>query len=168
LDLQKLSVILPDAKYNPEEAPALVMQFIKPRSVVTLFPDGMVTLTGPKSMDEIEEIIKMVRGRLLIVGIPSEEKPEIKVQNTTVSTDLGGALDLKALAKSLQNATYHAKEFPGLVYRTDDPNTVILLFNSGKIVCNGVTWEEMRPSLDAFMEKLISLGIRKEENVCQK
>jgi transcription initiation factor TFIID TATA-box-binding protein len=159
LDLQKLSVILPDAKYNPEEAPALIMQFIKPRSVVTMFSDGTVTLTGPKSMDEVQDIIKMVRDRLLIVGIQTEENPGIKVQNTTVSADLGRSLDLKVLAKSLQNAAYHSKEFPGLVYRTDDPNTVILLFNSGKIVCNGVTWEEMRRPLDALMEKLVSLGI---------
>ena len=159
LDLQKLSKVLPDAKFNPEEAPVLVMEFIKPRSVATLFSDGLVTLTGPKSLGDVEEIFKMVRDRLLIAGMRTVEKPDVKVHNTTVSTDLGRTLDLKALVKSLPNATYHAKEFPGLVYKPDNPNTVILLFNSGKIVCNGVTWEEMKPSLDELMEKFKSLGI---------
>jgi len=168
LDLQKLAEVLPDAKYNPDEVPALVVQFIKPRSVVTLFSNGNVALTGPKSMGEVEEIIKMLRDRLVVVGIHTEETPKITVQNTTISTHLGRTLDLKALAKSLQTTEYHAKEFPGVIYRTDDPNTVILLFDSGKIVCNGVTLEGIRGALDTLMEKLISLGIRKEENVCQK
>jgi len=168
LDLQKLSVILPDAKYDPEEVPALVMQLIKPRAVVTMFSNGTVTLTGPKSMGKVEEIIKMLRDRFLVIGIQTQEKPEITVQNTTISTDLGRPLDLKALAKSLQNTEYDPKQFPGLIYKTEDPNTVILLFDSGKIVCNGVTLEGIRGALDTLMEKLISLGIRKEENVCQK
>jgi TATA-box binding protein (TBP) (component of TFIID and TFIIIB) len=54
------------------------------------------------------------------------------------------------------------------VYKTDDPNTVILLFASGKVVCNGTTAESISIALDKMIEKLLSIGIRKEENVCQK
>lgn len=158
LDLQKLYVVLPDAKYNPEEVPALVMQFTKPRSVVTLFSDGKATLTGPKSMEDVDVVIKMIRDRLLVVGIQAEERPEIMVRNTTISIDVGRTLNLKTLAKSLQQTEYNPKQFPGLVYRSNDPETVMLLFHSGKIVCNGVTLEDVRRPLDMLMEKLISLG----------
>jgi TATA-box binding protein (TBP) (component of TFIID and TFIIIB) len=55
-----------------------------------------------------------------------------------------------------------------LVYKGDDPNTVILLFGSGKIVCNGINLEEVTVALDKILEKLLSFGIKKEEDVCQK
>ena len=34
------------------------------------------------------------------------------------------------------------EQFPGLIYRMDNPKVVILLFASGKIVCTGATKEE--------------------------
>jgi transcription initiation factor TFIID TATA-box-binding protein len=168
LDLAKLAAILPDISYNPDEVPALVLQFIKPRSVVTFFSTGTVFVTGPKNMDEISDIIKMLNDRLTVVGVECEKTPEVLVQNITVSTELHRTVDLQFLAKSLQNTEYDPKQFPGLVYKGDDPNTVILLFNSGKIVCNGTRLEEITVALDKMMEKLLSFGIRTEENVCQK
>jgi transcription initiation factor TFIID TATA-box-binding protein len=63
---------------------------------------------------------------------------------------------------------YNRKVFPGLVYKGDDPNTVILLFDSGKIVCNGIRFEDVTVALDKMLEKLLSFGIKKEEDVCQK
>jgi len=158
LDLQKLAVILPDASYNPEVAPALIMQWRKPRAVMTLFSDGTVTLTGPKSMADVDDIIEMIRDRLMVIGIPLEKNPEVTINNTTVSTTTGGPLDLKALAKSLENSEYNPKQFPGLIYQPEDPKTVILLFDSGKIVCNGGTLEELQQPLEALLKKLMVEG----------
>ena len=134
------------------------MQCRKPRSVVTLFSDGTVTLTGPKSMDDVEEVVKMIRDRLLVIGVEPEERPEVTVYNTTVSADVGRTLDLKALAKSLENAEYNPKQFPGLIYQTEHPKTVILLFDSGKIVGNGGTLEELRQPLETLIKKLMMEG----------
>ncbi len=155
LDLQKLSVVLPEVTYNPEEAPALIMQCRKPRSVVTMFADGTVTVTGPKSMDDIGEVITMVRDRLSVIGLQLEKNPEVTVWNTTVSAEVGKTLDLKALSKSLENVEYHPKQFPGLVYHVENPKAVILLFESGKIVGNGGTLEELRQPLETLMKKLM-------------
>jgi transcription initiation factor TFIID TATA-box-binding protein len=155
LDLQKLSVILPDVTYNPEEAPALIMQCRKPRSVVALFSDGTVTVTGPKSMADVEEVMKMIRERLVVIGMQPEENPAVTVCNTTVSADVGRTLDLKALAKSLESAEYNPKKFPGLVYRPEHPKTVILLFDSGKIVGNGGTLEQLQQPLETLMKRLM-------------
>jgi transcription initiation factor TFIID TATA-box-binding protein len=168
LDLPKLAEILPDATYNPDEVPAIVLQFSKPRSMATLFSTGNVVVTGPRSMDEVHDVVKMVTDRLDVVGVQVDETPEIKVMNVTVSTDLQQSLKLRRLAKSLQTAEYSPKVFPGLVYKGDDPNTVILLFDSGKIVCNGIRLEDVTVALDKMLEKLLSFGIKKEENVCQK
>jgi len=37
---------------------------------------------------------------------------------------------------------YEPEQFPGLIYRMDDPKVVILLFASGKLVCTGAKREE--------------------------
>ena len=36
---------------------------------------------------------------------------------------------------------YEPEQFPGLIYRMDDPKVVILLFASGKLVCTGAKKE---------------------------
>jgi transcription initiation factor TFIID TATA-box-binding protein len=168
LDLQNIAGVLPDAIYNPDEIPAIVLHFSKPRSMATLFSTGNTVVTGPRNMDEVHDVVKMIFDRLDIVGVRVNETPEIKIQNVTASTDLQQSLKLRHLAKSLQTVEYNRKVFPGLIYRGDDPNTVILLFDSGKIVCNGNSLEDVTVALDKMMEKLLSLGIKKEENVCPK
>jgi len=37
---------------------------------------------------------------------------------------------------------YEPEQFPGLIYRMDDPKVVILIFRSGKLVCTGAKREE--------------------------
>jgi len=37
---------------------------------------------------------------------------------------------------------YEPEQFPGLIYRMDEPKVVILLFASGKLVCTGAKKEE--------------------------
>jgi transcription initiation factor TFIID TATA-box-binding protein len=168
LDLSELAGILPNATYNPDEIPAIVIQFSKPHSMATLFSTGNVVVTGPKSMDEVHEVVKMITDRLNVVGVPLKKTPEIKIMNVTMSIDLHQSLKLQHLKKSLQTVEYNQKVFPGLVYKGDDPNTVILLFDSGKIVCNGIRLEDVTVALDEMLEKLLSYGIKKEEDVCQK
>jgi len=36
---------------------------------------------------------------------------------------------------------YEPEQFPGLIYRMDDPKVVILIFTSGKLVCTGAKKE---------------------------
>jgi transcription initiation factor TFIID TATA-box-binding protein len=168
LDLQKLAGILPDAKYNPQEVPALVLQFIKPRSIATLFPTGNVVVTGPRNMNDVSDIMKMVLDRLSVTGVQSEGTPKLIIQNVTASTEMNRSLELRQLVKLLQHVEYDPAIFPGVVYKADDPNTVILLFDSGKIVCNGTSLETVTIALEKMLEKLLSFGIKKEEKTCQK
>jgi transcription initiation factor TFIID TATA-box-binding protein len=110
----------------------------------------------------------MVMDRLSVVEtIDSVVSPEISVQNVTISTDLKQTVKLRSLAKDL-HTEYAPRVFPGLVYKGDDPNTVILLFNSGKIVCNGARLEDVTVALEKMLEKLLSFGIKKEEDECPK
>jgi transcription initiation factor TFIID TATA-box-binding protein len=168
LDLPHLAGILPDAKYKPDDVPALVLEFGKPRSIATLLSTGTVVVTGPRSMDEVHEVQHLILDRLRMAGVQPQGTPEVSVQNVAASTDLCCALDLRFLVKSLQHAQYDKKMFPGVVYAGEDPNTVILLFDSGKIICNAQNLETVTVALEKMVEKLLSFGIRKEEKTCQK
>ncbi len=168
LDLPKLAEILPDSQYHPEDAPAIILQFTHPHSMAALSSSGEVVMTGLKNFDEADDVVKMIQDRLEVVGVEYVESPELVVQNVTISTDLHQKLKLRDLAKSLQHSEYSPRKFPGLVYKGNDPNTVILLFDSGKMVCNGITIEEATVAVEKMIKKLVSIGIKMEEKVCQK
>jgi transcription initiation factor TFIID TATA-box-binding protein len=53
-----------------------------------------------------------------------------------------GKIELEAATYSLGRTMYEPEQFPGLIYRMDEPKVVILLFSTGKLVCTGATKEE--------------------------
>ena len=82
-------------------------------------------------------IDELKRSGIVIVG-----KPELKIQNIVASANLGGMIDLEQAAFTLGKTMYEPEQFPGLIYRMDDPKVVILLFASGKLVCTGAKKEK--------------------------
>ena len=62
---------------------------------------------------------------------------KMNIENVVASTYLGQELDLNRIVEALDGAEYNPQQFPGLVYRLDDPKVVVLLFGSGKMVCTG-------------------------------
>jgi transcription initiation factor TFIID TATA-box-binding protein len=50
---------------------------------------------------------------------------------------------------------YEPEQFPGLIYRMDDPKVVILIFTSGKLVCTGAKKEtEVHRAIAKLQETL--------------
>ena len=168
LDLPQLAAVLPDAQYHADEVPAIILQFPHPHSMAALSSNGTVMITGPKTMEEVCDVVQMIRDRLNVVGVDVLKSPELSVQNVTVSTDLHQELPLGKLSKFLQISGYSSRVFPGVVYKEEDPNAVILLFDSGKMVCNSKNLEDATAALEKMVKKLVLFGIKMEENVCLK
>ena len=59
----------------------------------------------------------------------------IRIENVVASASLGVPVKLEKLVSNLERAEYEPEQFPGLVYRIDDPKVTFLLFGSGKIIC---------------------------------
>jgi transcription initiation factor TFIID TATA-box-binding protein len=97
--------------------------------------------TGAKSEKEARRAVMKVIKELKKSGIIIVGKPELKIQNIVASADLGGMIDLEKSAYSLGRTMYEPEQFPGLIYRMDEPKVVILLFASGKLVCTGAKHE---------------------------
>jgi transcription initiation factor TFIID TATA-box-binding protein len=86
--------------------------------------------------------------------------PEVIVENIVASTSFADKLDLDAIAQSLEEAEYEPEQFPGLVYRLNNPKTATLLFRSGKANCTGAkNIEDVRKTVDIIAEKLRKMGI---------
>lgn len=68
---------------------------------------------------------------------------EIKVENVVAFTSLGKDISLTKLVEKIENVEYEPEQFPGLVYRIQDPRAAALIFSSGKIVCTGARSIEM-------------------------
>jgi transcription initiation factor TFIID TATA-box-binding protein len=84
------------------------------------------------------------------------------VQNIVSSADLGHTLNLNALAigLGLEDVEYEPEQFPGLVYRMDDPDVVILLFGSGKIVITGgKRTADAAEAVDVIVDRIDELGL---------
>jgi transcription initiation factor TFIID TATA-box-binding protein len=75
-------------------------------------------------------------------GIVILRRPTIQVQNMVASASFGVRVDLEKAVYHLGRTMYEPEQFPGLIYRMDDPRVVILVFASGKIVCTGAKKEE--------------------------
>jgi transcription initiation factor TFIID TATA-box-binding protein len=84
------------------------------------------------------------------------------VQNIVASSDLGQKINLSVIAITLglERVEYEPEQFPGLVYRLDEPKTVILLFSSGKLVCTGAKKpEDGEAAVDKISEELKAAGL---------
>jgi transcription initiation factor TFIID TATA-box-binding protein len=132
----------PGVEYRPEQFPGLVFRLKRPKTATLIFNSGKMVCTGAKSEKESKRAVMKVIRELKKSGIIIIGKPELKIQNIVASANLAGLIDLERSAYSLGRTMYEPEQFPGLIYRMDNPKVVILLFASGKLVCTGAKKEE--------------------------
>ncbi len=162
LDLQSVAMDLEGADYDPEQFPGLVYRTADPKAAALIFRSGKIVCTGADSIDAVHGSLDIVFEKLRALQIPIDDDPEITVQNIVSSADLGNGLNLNAIAigLGLEHIEYEPEQFPGLVYRIDDPDVVALLFGSGKLVITGGTDpDDARRAVDVITEELDALGL---------
>jgi len=142
IDLGSIVRIFPGVEYRPEQFPGLVYRLKKPKTATLIFSSGKMVCTGAKSERQAKKAVMKVVDELKKNGIVIVGKPDIQIQNIVASAGLGGSIDLEKSTYSLKRTMYEPEQFPGLIYRMDDPKVVILLFASGKLVCTGAKKEE--------------------------
>ncbi len=142
IDLNAVVKGNPGVEYRPEQFPGLVFRLKRPKTATLIFSTGKMVCTGAKSEKEAKRAIKKIVRELKKSGIIIPGKAEIKIVNMVASASLGGLIELEKSAYSLKRTMYEPEQFPGLIYRMDEPKVVILLFASGKLVCTGATKEE--------------------------
>lgn len=139
LDLQLIAVSLPAAEYEPEQFPGLIYRMREPKTAILLFRSGKVVCTGGKSMQQVTDSVAAISKLIRAGGQRILARPKIQIQNIVATSDLGSEINLNtvAIALGLERVEYEPEQFPGLVFRLDEPRVVLLLFGSGKLVCTG-------------------------------
>jgi len=155
IDLNSIVRVFPGVEYRPEQFPGLVYRLKKPKTTTLIFSSGKMVCTGAKSERQARKGVMTVVDELKRNGIVILSKPEIQIQNIVASVGLGGHIDLEKLTYSLKRTMYEPEQFPGLIYRMDDPKVVILVFTSGKLVCTGAKKEtEVHRAVTKLQETL--------------
>ena len=142
VDLNAVVKSFPGVVYRPEQFPGLVFRLKKPKTATLIFNSGKMVCTGAKSEKESRRAVMTVVKELKKGGIIIISKPELKIQNIVASASLGGRIDLEQAVSTLGKTMYEPEQFPGLIYRMDEPKVVILIFASGKLVCTGAKKEQ--------------------------
>jgi transcription initiation factor TFIID TATA-box-binding protein len=146
IDLNDVVRAFPSAEYRPERFPGIVFRLKKPKTATLIFSSGKFVCTGAKSEKETGKALRKVVRTLKKGGIVITGKVEVEVVNIVASANLGGSVDLIRLYESERDMRgrilYEPEQFPGLIYRMNDPHAVFLLFSTGKIVCTGTRKEE--------------------------
>jgi len=160
IDLNSIVRVFPGVEYRPEQFPGLVYRLKKPKTATLIFSSGKMVCTGAKSERQAKKAVMKVVDELKRNGVVIVGKPEIQIQNIVASAGLGGYIALEKAVYTLKRTMYEPEQFPGLIYRMDDPKVVILLFASGKLVCTGAKKEaEVHRAVQTLKETLESTGL---------
>ena len=159
--LIKLAKTIPNTEYNPEQFPGLVLRIKNPKSAVLVFSSGNLVCTGTKSVAQVKKVIEQVIKILRKINVRVTEKPKITVQNIVASGSINMKLNLNYLSLVLKNIEYEPEQFPGLVYKLEEPTATFLLFSNGKLVCTGT---KNNQQLEDSMNQLIKTLKEAESN----
>ncbi len=141
IDLNAITKKFVDAEYHPDQFPGLVFRIKSPKTATLVFSSGKFVCTGAKSEEQAIQAVRTVVQKLRKGGIKIKKDAVIVIQNMVASVNLGGKVHLERAARSLPRSMYEPEQFPGLIHRMLDPKTVILIFESGKLVCTGAKKE---------------------------
>ena len=162
LDLDMIAQSLDEAEYEPEQFPGLVYRLKNPKTATLLFRSGKANCTGAKNIEDVRKTIDIIAEKLRKLGMDIHKNLDIVVQNMVAMANLGGELNLTEVATGLglENVEYEPEQFPGLVYRLNEPKVALLLFSSGKMVCAGArSTEDASKAVNKLSEELNSLGL---------
>ncbi len=161
VSLTKLARTQPNTEYNPDTFPGLVLRIKKPKSAVLVFSSGNLVCTGTKSIAQVREVIKQVIKQLKKINVVVTDKPKITVQNIVASGEINLNLNLNLLSLELENTEYEPEQFPGLVYKLDEPPATFLLFSNGKLVCTGTKNKQQLDDSIAQLNKNVKAAVKR-------
>jgi transcription initiation factor TFIID TATA-box-binding protein len=159
IKLENLVSKLDNVEYEPEQFPGLVLRLKEPKVAALIFSSGKVVCTGAKSPQDSKIAIGKIVAKMNKIGLKIPSGYTVKMENIVASAKLSGELNLNNIAFSLENTEYEPEQFPGLVYRMDNPRVTFLLFGSGKVICTGgKTIEDVKRAVAKVDKRLKNLG----------
>ena len=145
LNLREIAMQAKNAEYNPKRFSAVIMKIKEPKTTALIFSTGKIVCLGAKSEFESKKSCRKFAKIIKSLGYPVVFK-DFKIQNVVGSADARFQISLTKLYihfvkninfKGKSFIAYEPEQFPGLIYRMVEPNIVIIIFFSGKLVLTG-------------------------------
>ncbi|RKD87667.1 TATA-box-binding protein [Halopiger aswanensis] len=146
---------LPVSNYDPKFN-ASFFRFEEDGELVILYTSGKYILRGGDEFEIMYAVNERFLGLLEEMGV-EVDAAELEIKNVVAVGNLGHEVDLNALTIELgiEDVEYEPEQFPGLVYRPDGTNCVLLVFGSGKVVITGGrTRKEDKDAFTALEERI--------------
>ena len=160
-DIKLLSEKITESSYNPSEFEGLSIKYENEKIAIIVLGTGKIFCTGAKEISDAINKIKKISTQIKKIGLKIKKDYEVKIENIIVTVELKKELNLSDIAKRLilQKVDYQPEIFPGLIYKIEDFQTILIIFNTGKIVCTGAkNIDDATNSLKKMEEKLSSIG----------
>jgi len=162
-----LSVVARDlgsiADFDPDKYPGMYIRFSEDSPLVTVYRTGKYIITGADSLNELNVFNEKLIDFLYENGVIERSDMEwFEVQNLVCTTNFDQDLNLSALAigLGLEQTEYEPEQFPGLVYRNPNFDSVILIFSTGKAVITGSSdLDEVEAASNHLIEELARLQL---------
>jgi transcription initiation factor TFIID TATA-box-binding protein len=151
--------------YEQEQFPGMVYRVENPKVCLLLFRSGKAVATGAKDVESVDIAFKRLREDLEKNNFDlwDEKDCEVHLHNIVMTSDLSeivaGKIDLSNLMLHLpfDKTEYEPEQFPGLIYRLDDPAVVFLIFSSGRCVITGANqFEDAERAESVLRDELAS------------
>ena len=82
------------------------------------------------------------------------------VSNLVVSADIKVKIPLERLVIEFPNVEYNPDQFPGAIWRLEDPPSTMLIFNSGKVIITGSkSFDQARKSVEELRKYLKKINV---------
>ena len=145
LDLRRIALQVNNAEYNPKRFSAVITKLKEPKTTGLIFSSGRIVCLGAKTEEMSKKACRKI-GKILKSFNYNVTFKEFKIQNIVGSADVKFPISLMKLymhllknnkSKNMNLVAYEPEQFPGLIYKMIEPNIVLLIFNSGKLVLTG-------------------------------
>jgi transcription initiation factor TFIID TATA-box-binding protein len=144
-----------NTEYEPEQFPGVVYRMDEPKAAALIFSSGKIVCTGCRSMSDLKKAIQLIFKKIRKAGVRIPPNYKVEIQNIVASAKFKERVNLDKIAFELENTEYEPEQFPGVVYRMDEPRVAFLFFSSGKIVCTGTRKvEEIKNAIEKVYKKL--------------
>lgn len=150
---QDLSV--PISNYD-SDFNATYLRLEKDGDLIILYTSGKYVLRGGNDFENMHRVNKQFISQITGLGIVVDTT-ELEVKNVVSLGDLERNINLEVLIAELgfEHVKYEPEQFPGLVYRPLDYDTVLIVFSTGKVVITGgKTKDENQESFDYLKENV--------------
>lgn len=155
MDLIAIAQALGNVEYRPKKFPGLVFRLKRPKTATLIFKTGKMVCTGAKSEQQARNTVHKVIRELKKAGFTIRGRPKITIENMVASAYLGRGVDIERASEVLENIMYEPEQFPGAIYRMDEPKVVILIFRSGKLVITGAKKKEQAHEAMQHLERIL-------------